>query len=418
MDCMIKLIYCILGILSPVFYCCAEYVNPTPGRISIIGSTVIPDGLNLTDSAMSIFRECGFNAGFYNIKSLNDFEEAYSVFSKTNVKLILSSDKLLSDSCEQLVSQFCDNEKFNCWNFIDEPHYDKLTEVKEYYDIIKRINPSKLIMINLIGSPMRQFVGPCNNMRSYLDTIQKIFSPQVWCYDYYPMYVKDGAEKVYRDPFYSDLEVFSTMSKRSGRPFWTYIQSMEFKNSAIERPAAKESYLRFVAFSALGYGAQGLLYWTYGQRYDFKSEEYMSALVNLNGKKSPAWYAAQKVNNEIGALNDVFYNSKLVDCRHTGDILYSDTKKLSGTFGPLKHIVSGNEGVMVSHLKTNGNDYLIIVSRDPFHSQTVRLYFDDVKVEELTVSSSGNNYSVRNKKVSGTVKRSLQPGGYLVFKWN
>ncbi len=208
------------------------------------------------------------------------------------------------------------------------------------------------------------------------------------------------------------------MSKECGTPFWAYCQSMSFKNKDVQRPAATVPYLRFEAFSALAYGAQGIVYWTYGQRLSTKNEAYLSALVNLDGDKTPAWYAARQVNNEIKALNDVFYNSRLVDCRHTGDILYRDTKKLSGTFGPLKHIVSGKEGVMVSHLKTNGNDYLIIVSRDPFSSQTVRLNFDDVKVEELTVSSSGNNYSVRKKKINGSVKRSLSPGGYLVFNWN
>lgn len=418
MDIPFKLISILCGMLMSAVCSSAEYINPTPGRISIIGSTPIPDGLNLTQDAFAAFAECGFNAGLFNVQSLIDFNEIYNVASKCGVEVIPSSFKLRNDSCENFVSHFKNNYSFRCWNYIDEPHFDKLKEVKKNYDIIKRIDPTKLVMINLIGSPMRQFVGPCTNMTSYLDTIQRIFSPQVWCYDYYPMYVEDGLVKAYKERFYSNLEVFSSVSRKTGVPFWTYLQSMAIKNYAIERPVSTGAYLRYVAFSALGYGAQGILYWTYGQRFNNQYESYSSALVNLDGKKTSAWYDAKQVNHEIIALNKVFFNSRLIDCRHTGDDLYENTKKFVGEFGPLRHLIGGNEGVQVSHLKTNGNDYILIVSHDPFNSQTLRLNFkSDVYVEEISVDSL-NDYSLKRNPVNGLQKRVLAPGGYLVFKWD
>ena len=73
---------------------------------------------------------------------------------------------------------------------------------------------------------------------------------------------------------------------------------MAFKASWIECPPAKEEYLRFEAFSALGYGAQGIVYWTLGQRKSSPHETYTTALINLKGEKTAAWYVAKKVNLE------------------------------------------------------------------------------------------------------------------------
>ena len=117
---------------------------------------------------------------------------------------------------------------------------------------------------------------------------------------------------------------------------------------------AKESYLRYEAFTALAYGAQGIVYWTYGQRIPTPQEDYQSALVNLNGKKTATWYAAKKVNAEIRKFNNIFYGCEMKMVRHTGDKIYAGTQALSGEIGPFKSLASGGAGVVVSYIENNG----------------------------------------------------------------
>lgn len=401
------------------FYDNREYATPTPGEITIAASTPIPPSLPFTEQAFRTVSDCGFNLAF-QYADPKDFDRIFESVKDIDLNIMLSNPEIRSSRCENFINEFDDEvPQFVGWKFADEPKYKDLHSLRECYEIIERKSPDKWLYINLVGGNYPEFSGKSPDYRSYLDTIERYFSPKIWSYDVYPITVKNNKTIVEYEPFYTDFELFSHMSKQTGRPFWAYCQSMSFKTNRIESPVATVPYLRFEAFSALAYGAQGIVYWTYGQRKDTSTEQYLSALVNLDGKKTPAWYAARQVNNEIKVLNDVFYHSRLIDCKHTGDVLYKDTRKLTGEFGPLKHMTSGNKGVLVSHLRTKGNDYLIIVNHDPFNKQTVRLSFkDNFNVEELSVVSSDDKYKLERYKRSGLVKKQLPAGGYLIFQWN
>ena len=392
--------------------------NPTPGYISIVASTPIPPSQKYERKSYEDVIDCGFNLIFQET-SVNGSKQIMSIIDGLDLKVMWSNPGIRGANSVETAKEFPNGSQVAGWQFDDEPRFSELDKLQICYDELRHIMPDKLLYINLIGVNYKQFCGDSPDYVSYLDTIERRFSPQIWSYDIYPFYVKAGKVMASLDLFYSDLEIFSGISRRTKSPFWAYCQSMSFKNKDVERPAATIPYLRFEAFSALAYGAQGIVYWTYGQRKDTYSEQYLSALVNLDGSKTPAWYAARQVNNEIKALNSVFYQSQLVDCKHTGDKVYNGTKKLTGAFGPLKNIRTGEKGVMASHLRTGDKDYLIVVSHDPFNKQTVRLNFkDNVNVEELSVVSTDGNYKLMNNKRSGLVKKELSAGGYLVFQWN
>ena len=387
-----------------------KFISPYKGELSIVASTPIPPGITPTKEAFNDLIECGFNVGMEN-GGIEYFRHIFSLINDLNFKYLIANADLFNDKRINFVNAFSKNKNFAGWNFTDEPVYDNLKNLKKEYYELYELDPNTLIFINLVGDHIKKFVGDTKNFNDYLDLIQETFRPAVWSYDLYPIYIKNGKINVSYDIFYSDFEMFSEISKKTKRPFWAYCQSMAFKNSIIERPAAKEEYLRFEAFSALAYGAQGIVYWTYGQRKSNSMETYTSALVNLDGKKTKAWYAAKKVNAEIKKFNGVFYECDVIKVRHTGQKLYKDTKRLTGDFGPFYKVQTGDAGVLLSHIMSKTGEYVVIVNHDVKKSQRISLYLkNDFEVTELT------SHIGKGKKTFGKIEFNLPKGDWAIFQ--
>lgn len=387
------------------------YCHPTPGEISIMAKTPIPDGLEPTRQDYEDLENCGFNLLSTN-GSINFFLQQFSLMRGLNLKYLVSISGLQSEKAIEYIKPLKNNKHFGGWFLRDEPKINDLQLLKKEYDQFYKADPDNLVMINLVGVIEKDFTGKFTVFKNYLEYIQDLFKPQVWSYDYYPISTdKYGKVKINYEQFYSDLEDFYAISKQTQRPFWAYCESMEYKTSWYGRPAATEEYLRFEAFSALAYGAQGIVYWTYGMRKSYSYEKYLSALVNLNGKKTKAWYAAQKVNGEIKKYNDVFFESKVLDIRHTGNQNYKGTRKLSGNFGPIKSIKSGNSGVIVSRIENKNKSYIVIVSRDISKKQNLEIALETDKKIKIISEEKTPLY-----KGQQPFNLTISKGGYVIFE--
>lgn len=389
------------------------YINPTPGKIPLIASSPVTDVFNPTYDEFVGVRECGFNGAITRLPQAN-INKCLDFADKCDLKLILYNSVVAE--ARETINRYGDKEGLGAWIFIDEPKYANLPTLGREYKRIRGLDKSKMTIINLACTAGRAFVGSSPNYRSYLDTIQKVFTPPVWSYDFYPFFYKDGKPDIRYDTFYSSLEDFKSISKATNRPFWTYLQTMEYAAGGYLHPAITEPRLRYTAFTSLAYGAQGLLFWTYCQRKSTDAETYGPALVNLDGKRTPGWYAAKRINSEIALYNDIFLDTKVLDLRHAGKERYSRTRRLVGGFGPMTSITTGDDGVIASHLRTKGVDYLVIVNRSSEKSQKIRIVFSpNMQVEELKVNKKATALTVTTPK--STMSRKLDSGGYMVFRY-
>ena len=383
---------------------------PIPGKIVILASTPIPEGIMPSRKDYEELIDCGFNCGMTN-GSLNFFKNQFKLIKGLDFKILIVHGDLLNDRRTYFIDVFKTEPQLAGWRFKDEPYFNNLNTLVPEYQKMCIADPNRLVYINLSGEKISVITGNLPTYFNYLELIEEKFKPQVWSYDFYPIKIIDRKIVVAYDEFYSDLEDFSTISQKTGRPFWAYCESMAYKTSSYARPAATEAYLRWEAFSALAYGAQGIVYWTYGQRKSNSVEDYTSALVNLNGKKSKAWNAAKKVNGEIKKYNDIFYQCKVKEVRHTGDRIYKGTRKLSGAFGPLQMVRSQNAGVVLSQIEKNGKEYIVVVSRDVLKKQKVTLELvPNMNITDLTVANP--------KKYTGqkVINFTLSAGGYKIFE--
>lgn len=382
---------------------------PTPGYISIIASSPFPDGVAPTVQGYKDLVDCGFNVGISR-GSVSYFRDQFILIGNLDFKYIISSVDLMTPNKAAYTKAFKNNKKLAGWCLKDEPQFSILNDLSTNYKALKREDPKHLILVNLVGVIEKAFTGNLKKFSDYLNLIQEKISPDVWSYDYYPIIVKGGRLIVEYDQFYSDLEDFSAMSKKTGKPFWAFCESMAYKTRSYSRPEGNEAYFSFEAFSALAYGAQGIIYWTYGLRNSNSVESYTTALVDLKGNKTKSWYAAQKVNKAIKKFNHVFYESNVLDVKHTGSNIYKGTKKLSGTFGPFKSVKSGNAGVLASYIENKGRKFIVFVNHDVSKTQSLNLTLTGSK-KVINISSANETYSGTNE-----IKLTLSAGGYIILE--
>ncbi|MBP3774479.1 MAG: hypothetical protein ILA34_03920, partial [Bacteroidaceae bacterium] len=73
-------------------------------------------------------------------------------------------------------------------------------------------------------------------------------------------------------------------------------------------------------------------------------------------------------------------------------------------------IEASGQGVLVSHLRNGGKDYLMIVNRDLLHTQQVTVSKQTALHRVLPTGQS-----VKEGRRPTTA--SLQPGDYLLYEW-
>lgn len=384
------------------------YKTPTPGQITIVASSAVPDGYSPDKAYYQDLVDCGFNVGMQQ-GSIDFFKQQFQLIGNLNFKYIISNDMLLNANRTKFIQAFRGSKYLAGWKFKDEPKAADLPDLKTKYAALVKDDPNTMVYMNLIGGLHKTFTGDAKSYAEYLQNMQKDFKPDVWSFDVYPISLEKGKIVVDYNAFFSDMEAYRNISTQTGRPFWSYCLSMAYKNKSYDMPAAKEEYLSFEAFTALAYGAQGIVYWTYALRPSTKTETYSSALVDMQGKKSQAWYAAQKVNQRIRKFNDVFYGCKVTDVKHTGRTVYKGTTRLTGAFGPFSKVTSANSGVLCSYIENNGQKYVVMVNHDVLNAQKVTLTLKSgKKVKDLdtdTEYQSGKAFSV-----------SLPKGGVMIFR--
>lgn len=339
-----------------------KYTNPTPGKIPILGlpfcngekpkddeydfNDFLDIGIPLTSKTLdanvvvSILSNATGKLRFYiNNGFLGGFEYEKS---KLEEKIGL----FISERLEKLdQSDTGDPKTMLGIDMGDEPtirtllccrHNSLLNRYKIIHRFFKQNAPWMMTHINLVG------IGGFDSeedFQKYLDAYGTYYKPPYWSFDCYPVMrhnpllnlrgfvgrnggLYPGETLQCHEYFYRNLEMVSAKARESGRPFWAYLMSTEHILDGTNGyfPAPLENHLRFEAFSALAYGAQGLCHWKYLQGIDLDDPEkeiYMDALRNLDGTRTPGWYFAQRINAEVQKYAYVFLDCKVKGVFHT-----------------------------------------------------------------------------------------------------
>lgn len=411
------------------------YFTPVPDEILIAVSSLVPTEQTPAREDFNRARDCGFNATFVK----GNADNAATIIdnaTESNLRLMIVNNtakfenyksKNYKSALDNLVKVYSQYKNVVGYDLSDEPSWESLPNLKQRYDIfeniLKKYKSNQFLCINIVGVKAKNFTSNLT-YPEYVNHMAELFHPNQLSMDFYPMLRFPGKKniEVRYEQFYLDLAALAFMREKYGIPFWSHCMSMEHSNSeGYYQPRPTEGYLRFEAYSALAYGAQGIIYWSYSQRPSNASETYISAPINRKGKKTRTWNRVRNVNREIRAYNPVFFNAVPLKCVHTGDVASKIQHKgytaadAAKEILPEVKITSQKDGVLISHLKNGRKRYIVMANQNPFNSQRINFSLPEgYKYKEYT-SSNGR------LKISGLsahkLSRRLKAGGILVLEY-
>lgn len=380
-----------------------KYKNPTGKEFPILAWYSIIGDDNITKERYQELHDAGFNLSFSKFDHNSQIDKALKACEGTGVKLILTSQELVSDT-EATVNRYKSNPLVAGYFLRDEPLPEAFHELRQFRDKVFSADTTHLGYLNLLPSIVgTESLGTATYDEYVQRFINEVDLPMV-SYDFYPIVNEEGRTYV-RAPFFENLEYISRVAKNNGLPFWAFCLAVEHATY----PLPTAVHMRHEAFSALAYGAQAIQYYTYWQPEKRHSEHfiYKNAPINENGQRSSVWYLVRDLNREIQNLSWVFLGAELIDASHTGQ-LPAAAKALTSLPKPFSKIDADGEGVLVSHLKNGKNQFLMIVNRDIDQSQNVTIH-KDKKVKR--VMPDGSLKTDRDETVT------IAPGDYLLYNW-
>ena len=345
------------------------------------------------DILFPLAKECGFDWHLGLYKSQEMAISAMDAAAKAGIGVIPGFPEL-KDSPETAVAAIKDHPALVAYHLKDEPETWDVDWLKEMHDNIQALDSTHPCYINLYPNWAWNEEKYVEHIELYANEINTEF----YSFDQYPVTEVDGGIVV-RPTWYRNLEEFSAMAKRHGKPFWAFAMAWSHHLGAPSPPAFYPiptiGHLRLQVFSDLLYGAQVIQYFTFGGAVDTKTCQ-----------KKPEFEVIKQMNSEIKAYSPVFLGCNVLNVWHTGETIPSHTKRLETMpHKKVKSLAVSGEGAVVSLLENNGKTYLAIQNRDCVNEAELDIDFCG-RVRMFTIDGI--------KRVESN-KMTLLPGNIAIF---
>jgi hypothetical protein len=411
------------------------YMGPPPANS---GSGEFADNPNyMTLENYRTMAECGFNytTGMYENtmeQYLNGIELAEQVGMKYYVRdysfvegciegiIVAAGTKEEAESmlAEQEASirarfeEYSDHEGFAGVLAVDEPsvqRYDAIAVMNEWY---RENFPDSEFQVNLLPtySSQSQLFGDASVDKKYKEDYVEYFNehvnPSVLSYDHYAL-SKLGTTNRVSATYLQNLEIFANESKRSGKPFYVFLQTLghwDYRTMEYYRDIAWQVYTA-MAYGAVG--AQTFTYWT--NLSNGPTEKITNALVDRDGTKMPAWYAMQEVIAEVRAFENVYMNFEWQGVLPAVADVYEGNAMVDLLMEPLESherilSVSATKDAVIGVFKdAEGRDgFLIANITDPADNLSSDVTIDFKDAEKVVVYKKGRTlvYPAEDGKVT------------------
>lgn len=182
---------------------------------------------------------------------------------------------------------------------VDEPCFPQFAGLGRLVDYLRKRDPSHMARINLL--PLNAFGPPDTSSvttegvasyATYLDQFVSTVQPSLLSYDCYDFRTSDG--KPYDGNSYlANLAQMSQQAKSAGLPFMNIVQACKFAGN-VRIPTGHEE--RFLAYTTLAYGAQGIMY------YVWCWPGHEGGIVKPDGTPTAIYNTLKATNREFVAI--------------------------------------------------------------------------------------------------------------------
>lgn len=293
------------------------------------------------------------------------------------------------------------------WGYylVDEPSASRFNSIGDANRYLLEKDPKHTPFVNLFPTYATNQQTGASSYEQYVDEFCRVVGPKLLSYDHYAL-MADGAV---RGDYFANMEIIRRQSIKHSVPFNYILLSVPhgpYKD-------VNEADIRWQAFTALAYGARGLMYFTYMTPND-SAWGYHDALIGSNGQPTAKYEIAKKVNGEIRKLAPTLMRLTTVAVYHTAPV--PQGCELLPSNGLIESI-KGGEFVIGQFNSDDGIRYAMIVNRSLTNAVRAKIAFSQ-KVDIREVSpASGRECGVIVNDENGTCvwNASFAPGqGRLV----
>lgn len=477
-----------------------KYVNPAGDEYPVLACNcfLFPDGLSTTkeeiEDQLQTIKSCGFNATtwisrglsqpwwsqittYYNVAASLGLRSIYMLQNNVPVVISQSGSTTYQPTLETIAEilnlnkgtenlwgyKLADEPGFNEWGYTtqtapvgtkDLPAMNR-TYLQNANGHVGFITLAALVKESIVGTEI--FNSDSSNKikyERYLHAISNKLNPALLTVDIYPVleYTDDSKGFVslqnvlILDRYYYILEAIGNFSRQSNVPVWMYMLSVQFKTyhagSTIvhsEFPIPTEGILRYQALTAIAFGCQGLVFWTYALQPNnmqtdsstgekIPSEEFLLAPYNNDGTRSEIWYNCAAVIPGIKLFGKMLLGAKFIEAAHVYGPAYvrnpyPETQQLpaSGIGCVLKATATG-PGIVITRLEKGSEKYVAIVNHSPEDYEDFTLTVSPgCRWTEYRMMDWSDNYLTetehQRESQEKTVSRMLQPGSMMLIKF-
>ncbi|MDE6872485.1 MAG: hypothetical protein K2J62_10260 [Bacteroidales bacterium] len=352
----------ILSILYIAAASCGCVREAHQGTIPVISWAGIP--AEMSEEVFPVLKESGidWHLGLYG--DIDKAKTALDAAERNGVGIIAGFHELKDDT-EASVLALKDHPALVAWHIKDEPETWDIGWIADLAGRIAEIDPVHPSYINLYPNWAWGGDRYAENIELFASMVDVPF----YSFDQYPVTEDDDGQILVRQSWYRNLEEFSAMAKRHGKPFWAFALALSHHLGAPSPeafyPVPTIGHLRLQVFSDLLYGAQAIQYFTFGGLYDMEKSV-----------KTEVFDLVRQVNSEIKAYSPVFLGCEVLGVWHTGDVIPESTSRL--TEMPDSRILSLNVsgcGGVVSLISNGGRRYLAVQNRDCVNESVLEISF-------------------------------------------
>lgn len=366
-------------------------------------------GVSPTESTVDRYnelRDAGITHNFTFFGSVDELAIAMEAAKKAGIKMIIHCPELEKEP-ERIVNQFMDHPALAGYFLRDEPGRKDFPALGEWAKRIHSVDNEHFCYLNLFPNIATKEQLGTETYREHVKLFIEEVPLEFLSFDHYPIIVDGSGERIIRDEWYENLEIFSEETHKVGKRFWAF--ALAVAHGPYPIPTIEE--LRLQVFSNLAYGAQGIQYFTYWTPSVNEGHNFHHAPIDFDTKRRTEVYDyITQMNREIKDLSKVFMNSKVESVFHTGDSIPIGTRRLEKLPDVISKFETEGIGVIVSFLNKDNMSYMVIVNRDFKQNQYVTIEGD----ERLNRVLKDGRVVDANAYIN---RLPIAPGDILIYSW-
>ena len=268
-------------------------------------------GPPMTDATATQMRDGGFNLVWCGEKEL-DVAQRHGLRAQLTDGLL--SPTVLEQPAERakldaLIGRVRSHPAMYAYFLTDEPNTTNFAGLGRLVAYLRERDPAHLAYINLfptyanneqLGTRGETVPAYVEHLRQFVDVVK----PALISYDHYQFSVQGD-----NDQYFLNLALIRNKALASGLPFLNIVQACTWTPS-MRVPTGDE--MRFLVYSTLAYGAQGLSYYVYS------CAGHTGGLATAEGQPTPLYHAIAPLNREFAACAAQLQPLRSLGAYHVG----------------------------------------------------------------------------------------------------